>query len=330
MNKNQRDQNMTRTIYRTMRKLSLLMAGLLVASATAHAACEDIQAAKTKPECSINLPYQLKQAEKGDAKAQFQLGLAYEKGRGIAKDEAVAAKWYKKSADQGNLDAMHNLAKLYSAGHGVTKNEAEAFRLEKHAAERGHAYAQNGLGLHYLQGRGVPKNSKAAIDALKKSAEQGVPSAAVNLGKLYSRGDGVPVDHAKAFEWYQKAAIAGDADAQFALCGMYRHGRGVKKNISLAYQWCGKAADKGDLQAQVSAGIYAYGYFPEIKPDYDKAVYWWGLAARMGYADAQFLLGMAYDAGKGFPKNPVEARKWYDLSAKQGNPQAIARLNLKK
>ena len=37
-------------------------------------------------------------AEKGHKKAQYRLGRCYEKGRGVAKDEAVAFQWYTKSA----------------------------------------------------------------------------------------------------------------------------------------------------------------------------------------------------------------------------------------
>ena len=47
-----------------------------------------------------------KQAEKGDAKAQFVLGLKYDTGKGVPQDYAEAAKWYRKAKDQGVASAQ--------------------------------------------------------------------------------------------------------------------------------------------------------------------------------------------------------------------------------
>ncbi|MCL2102850.1 MAG: sel1 repeat family protein [Syntrophorhabdaceae bacterium] len=71
-------------------------------------------------------------AEKGDAKAQFNLGNMYLEGRGVALNDAEAAKWFRSAAEQGVSEAQHNLGAMYFEGRGVTKNETEAvkwFRL---------------------------------------------------------------------------------------------------------------------------------------------------------------------------------------------------------
>ncbi|KAB2645301.1 MAG: SEL1-like repeat protein, partial [Verrucomicrobia bacterium] len=41
-------------------------------------------------------------AKQGDADAQFNLGVCYESGNGVAKDYVEAVKWYRKAAEQGN------------------------------------------------------------------------------------------------------------------------------------------------------------------------------------------------------------------------------------
>ena len=41
-----------------------------------------------------------KKAEAGDATAQSNLGLMYEKGAALAEDDAKAFKWYRKAAEQ--------------------------------------------------------------------------------------------------------------------------------------------------------------------------------------------------------------------------------------
>ena len=44
----------------------------------------------------------------GDAKAQYERGLAYETGNGVSKDPAQAVAWYRKAAARGDLDRLQN------------------------------------------------------------------------------------------------------------------------------------------------------------------------------------------------------------------------------
>jgi TPR repeat protein len=44
-------------------------------------------------------------ADRGDADAQFDLGVLYQNGQGVPQDYAAALNWYRKAADQGNADA---------------------------------------------------------------------------------------------------------------------------------------------------------------------------------------------------------------------------------
>ena len=43
----------------------------------------------------------LQAAERGDAQAQFNLGVMYDKGRGVSQDDAEAFKWYRQAAERG-------------------------------------------------------------------------------------------------------------------------------------------------------------------------------------------------------------------------------------
>lgn len=45
--------------------------------------------------------------------------------------------------------------------------------------------------------------------------------------------------------------------------------------------------------------------------------------ARLGDAEAQFEVGCCYYEGDGDPKNLVEAVKWYQKAAEQGNSDAV-------
>ena len=72
------------------------------------------------------LEYKAK-AEKGDAKAQSNLGVCYMKGEGVEKDFKEAAKWFRKAADQDFALAQSNLATCYETGQGVGKDFVEAY-----------------------------------------------------------------------------------------------------------------------------------------------------------------------------------------------------------
>jgi hypothetical protein len=85
------------------------------------------------------------EAEKGNAAAQYRLGLHYFTGQGVAKDEVEAAKWYRKAAEQNHAGAQYNLGVCYAKGQGVKQDSAEAMKWYRKAAEQGHAEAQSAL-----------------------------------------------------------------------------------------------------------------------------------------------------------------------------------------
>jgi len=58
------------------------------------------------------------------------------------KDYAGVAKWYRKAAEQGDTRAQYNLGLMYNNGQGVPRDDAEAVRWYRKAAEQGNARAQ--------------------------------------------------------------------------------------------------------------------------------------------------------------------------------------------
>ncbi len=55
-----------------------------------------------------------KAAEQGDAMAQFNLGVMYNTGRGVAQDYKQAVAWFRKAAEQGDAMAQFNLGLMYA------------------------------------------------------------------------------------------------------------------------------------------------------------------------------------------------------------------------
>jgi len=99
-----------------------------------------------------------KQADKGDTKAQYDLGEVYFNGNGAPKDYVQAAFWYSKAADHGYARAQYNLGYLYYTGMGVSQDSAKAAALYREAAEQGIAWAQYSLANLYVTGQGVAQD----------------------------------------------------------------------------------------------------------------------------------------------------------------------------
>jgi hypothetical protein len=112
-------------------------------------------------------------AVKGDADAQRNLGVMYEKGEGVSQSYREALKWYRLAAVQGNADAQNSIGSMYLYGEGVTQSYQEALKWYGLAADQGHAEAQYKMGEMYRYGRGVDKDEREAIKWWRLAAENG-------------------------------------------------------------------------------------------------------------------------------------------------------------
>jgi len=127
--------------------------------------------------------------------------------RGVTKDDGGGGvKWFRKAAEQNYARAQYNLGVRYTKGQGVAKDDAEAVKWFRKAAEQNDAWAQAALGVRYAKGQGVAKNKAEAVKWYRKAAEQNVADAQYNLGVCYANGQGVTEDDAEAVKWFRKAA----------------------------------------------------------------------------------------------------------------------------
>ena len=247
---------------------------------------------------------------------------AYQRG-----DYKTAVMWYRKSANQGFANAQYNLGVMYDTGQGVLKNDKQAVRWYRKSADQGFANAQFNLGVMYANGQGVLKNDKQAVMWYRKSANQGFANAQTNLGLMYEDGKGVLQDYKQAVMWYRKSANQGFANAQYNLGVMYDTGQGVLKNDKQAVMWYRKSADQGFANAQFNLGVmYANGQ--GVLKDGKQAVRWYQKAANQGDGDAQYNLGFMYDTGKGVLKDGKQAVRWYRKASEQGKNKAQYNLAL--
>src|SRR3981081_2194944 len=115
----------TRMITRTLARLILVLG--LAGPATA-AELDDAVTAAHSGDYATALRRLNPLAEKGDARAQFDIGFMHAYGWGFQRNSAEAITWYRKAADQGLEVAQHFLGLAYVNGEGVRPDDAEAAR----------------------------------------------------------------------------------------------------------------------------------------------------------------------------------------------------------
>ena len=93
-------------------------------------------------------------AEQGDIHAQYWLGDAYHKGKGVSRDDKIAVKYLRLAAEQGYSRAQWTLGIMYYDGYGVQQDYVNAhmwFNVSaasyvNDAAEGGDGVAKQRLG----------------------------------------------------------------------------------------------------------------------------------------------------------------------------------------
>lgn len=192
-------------------------------------------------------------------------------------------------ADRGNAEAETWLGVLYEEGHAVEKDEQKSVSLMRQAAAQGYSEAICFLGQRYIAGfDGLPHDVEQGLALMRTASEKGDAKCQYQLGDFYRSGlFGVRVDLAEAVRWYQKAADAGFVLAEGRLATAYEFGLGIDKNVERANYWYLKkhqqsldAAKNGDVAAQLSLGMtYELGGGRPVPRDLQQALYWYKMAA---------------------------------------------------
>lgn len=185
-------------------------------------------------------------ADRGDADAQFELGLRLLTGEGVKKDEKKGKEWMEKAANQKHLRAQFVMGSLYEDGVGIAKNDAKAVEWYRKAAENGFAPAQFATAMAYDLGRGIKQDAVKATEWLEKAAEQNHPQAQTALASKYERGVGAAKNPSKAALLYLRAAQQDFVQAMSRLANLYYTGNGVPLDYRRAGAWYQRAAKSED------------------------------------------------------------------------------------
>lgn len=144
-----------------------------------------------KPDLTQSVAWLKKAAAQNHAKAQFLLGNAYDKGKGVPQNVNEAKGWYEKAAQKGETMAQHSLGLLlHPTSKSAVQNHAESFKWFQKAAANGYADSQFMLGIEYEFGVIVPKDAAEAKRWYEKAAAQGHEKAKQKVGQGGSSGAG--------------------------------------------------------------------------------------------------------------------------------------------
>jgi uncharacterized protein len=225
-----------------------------------------------------------------------------------------------RKTEAGDLTAMNTLGLLYYYGRGVPEDESRGIELISAAAEKGHAPAQTELGCRHIDGRGVEKDFKAAVRLFRAAADKEHPPAQSFLGDCYHDGTGVPKDYALAISWYRKAASHDDLLGLFNLGSCYLFGEGVVQDLAEAEKWWRKAAEGGHDASQFMLAMVLSEN--QTNPNGAEIFKWFKRASNQGYSAAQVKLGELYSKGRFVEGDLVQAYKWFNLAAAEGEEEA--------
>ena len=241
----------------------------------------------------------------GDARAQVDVGYAYETGDGVAKDINQALYWYRKSADQGNKDGQANLGYYYYSGLAVTQDYKQAFYWFKKAADQGLARAQTWVGVLYEKGEGVEQNYTEMFNWYIKAAAQNDGNALRNVGLCYDYARGAQKDLGKALYYYREALAKG---------GLSQTNTEWAKNRIKTLTDSGYTAKSDEVLQQAISKLKAERLIGD-KQQYDQNI----AAARQGDMEAQFQVALSLNSKD-------EALVWLRKAGEQGHLKSLKML----
>lgn len=260
-------------------------------------------------------------ADKGHAEAQYELGLCYAYGEGVATDLKMAAQLFFQAADQGLIEAQREYARCCKFGEGVAPDGEKALYWYCRAGDQGDVWAQYKAGICYDDGEGVEENKQEAIKWFRKAAENESAQAKYRLARFYDYGWGVEINKPEAARLYREAAVMQLPEAQNALGVALSFGDGVPEDKAAGAEWYRRAAEQGLANAQYNLAM-CYDHGNGVAEDKAEAARLYRLAAAQGDEDAMYNLGVALLRGTGVERNTSEAMDYLRRAAESGSGRA--------
>ncbi|MGE4482878.1 tetratricopeptide repeat protein [Acidocella sp.] len=156
-------------------------------------------------------------ARAGHVEAEYAVGQAYQTGRGVTPDAALATAWYRAAALSGFAPAETSLGFAYQTGLGIARDDKEAAHWFSLAVAQSNPAGETALGYLYLYGQGVERNELRGVALFSRAAERHFGPALLALGFCYAQGLGVVQNISLAAAYFLRADQSGVPQAKSAL-----------------------------------------------------------------------------------------------------------------
>lgn len=271
-------------------------------------------------------------ADAGYAPAYSMLGMAYENGDGVSKNENLMIEYYNKAIENGEAWCAYNLGCYYYDN----KKYTQALDYFNQSSASNNIYRSESyymIGKMNEEGNGAAKSITQAIKNYKKSVEYSSELKCDGRMALIRLGE--QVDDPKDFVDISKALLNGlSSDDMYEKGYEYENGLN-NRSVSLpkAYGYYKASAEKNNAKANVKMGeIYISNFYPfndKVKSDKYYAKAFKALKQQEAYSsDACYQLGMMYKDGLSVEKNPELAISYFKTAASKGNADAYYELGL--
>lgn len=186
-------------------------------------------------------------------------------------------------------------------------------------ADAGRPDAQYYAGGMLIFGRGKLARDPVRGCGYEEKASASRADAMHLVGECYRRGLAGRLDKEKAKAAYARAAEMGYAKSKCALGEMlFAEPAQAERGLAL----CKEAAQAGDADAQNQVGDFYYRGSGPVKADRAEARRWYEMAARQKHPTASRMLGEMYANGDGGKRDKKKAMELWKTADSAGEPMA--------
>jgi TPR repeat protein len=210
----------------------------------------------------------------------------------------------------------------------------EARALFQRLADRSYPFAQYYLADGYASGlfNKGKEDYDHAFPLFVAASKRGHAEAAYRAALCSEFGWGCRKDYPKAVNYYKMAASKNHPGAATRLGLACLHdSMGLHGQLRQGVKWLKRAAESADMQYNAApyelAKLHENGFGDEVFKDQEYAAQLFTQSANLGHADANLVMGKAYEHGLlGCPQDPGVSIHFYTAAAEAGECEAMMAL----
>ncbi|KAI8886565.1 HCP-like protein [Backusella circina FSU 941] len=270
------------------------------------------------------IKYYQKAANSGITQSMYQLGLLYEKGKGVPVDLVYAKKLYEKASQSDHADSSYRLARLHYNEMVYGTSLSKAFDYYTCAANGGNIFAEEILNLEVENNSHDLSNFERKLEMYKEAKKHHKYNTYI-LGLVY-KGKRPDFDNIKkAADYYTEAIKYNITRAHYELGQLYEE-ESKREKYKREQEDYEDHNDRVKYESPLKDFIGQYKSYTEAC--LKKCVEHYTNASENGDIDAMYRLGLLYLHEKGVKKDNEKAFEMLSKAAELGNLEAKRTMDL--